>query len=226
MAEVRHASSSKLDAMQADNEEKLEEMRATVDEKLHATLEARLGESFKQVADRLEQVHQGLGEMQTLAQRRRRPEARADQRQDARHLRRSAARGAARAGAHARAVRAATSRPMPGSGAAGRVRDPLPGPRRATARRCGCRSTPSSRARTTSACSMRRSAPIADGVEAAGARAGERACAARRRAIRDKYVRAAAHHRLRDPVPADRGPVRRGAAPARAGRGAAARATA
>jgi DNA recombination protein RmuC len=43
-------------------------MRATVDEKLHATLETRLGESFKQVADRLEQVHKGLGEMQTLAQ--------------------------------------------------------------------------------------------------------------------------------------------------------------
>ena len=39
-------------------------MRATVDEKLHATLEQRLGESFKQVADRLEQVHKGLGEMQ------------------------------------------------------------------------------------------------------------------------------------------------------------------
>jgi len=43
-------------------------MRATVDEKLQATLEARLGESFKQVAERLEQVHKGLGEMQTLAQ--------------------------------------------------------------------------------------------------------------------------------------------------------------
>jgi DNA recombination protein RmuC len=42
-------------------------MRATVDEKLHATLEARLGESFKQVADRLDQVHRGLGEMQGLA---------------------------------------------------------------------------------------------------------------------------------------------------------------
>ena len=42
-------------------------MRATVDEKLHATLEQRLGESFKQVAERLEQVHKGLGEMQTLA---------------------------------------------------------------------------------------------------------------------------------------------------------------
>jgi DNA recombination protein RmuC len=42
-------------------------MRQTVDEKLHATLEQRLGESFKQVSDRLEQVHRGLGEMQTLA---------------------------------------------------------------------------------------------------------------------------------------------------------------
>ncbi|WP_326534507.1 DNA recombination protein RmuC, partial [Pseudorhodoferax sp.] len=42
-------------------------MRATVDEKLHATLEQRLGESFKQVAERLEQVHRGLGDMQTLA---------------------------------------------------------------------------------------------------------------------------------------------------------------
>ena len=57
----------KLTAIQSDNEKKLEQMRATVDEKLHATLEQRLGESFKQVADRLEQVHKGLGEMQTLA---------------------------------------------------------------------------------------------------------------------------------------------------------------
>ena len=65
--EVRARSSTKLAAIQADNEKKLEQMRATVDEKLHATLEQRLGESFKQVADRLEQVHRGLGEMQTLA---------------------------------------------------------------------------------------------------------------------------------------------------------------
>ncbi|WP_434516001.1 DNA recombination protein RmuC [Dechloromonas sp. ARDL1] len=57
----------RLTAMQADNANKLEEMRRTVDEKLHATLEQRLGESFKLVSDRLEQVHRGLGEMQTLA---------------------------------------------------------------------------------------------------------------------------------------------------------------
>ena len=53
--------------LQDGNEKKLEQMRATVDEKLHATLEQRLGESFRQVAERLELVHQGLGEMQGLA---------------------------------------------------------------------------------------------------------------------------------------------------------------
>lgn len=67
MNEVRISVEQKLAAIQTDNEKKLEQIRATVDEKLHATLEQRLGESFKQVADRLEQVHRGLGEMQTLA---------------------------------------------------------------------------------------------------------------------------------------------------------------
>src|SRR5574343_177041 len=57
----------RLTAIQADNANKLEEMRRTVDEKLHATLEQRLGESFKLVSERLEQVHRGLGEMQSLA---------------------------------------------------------------------------------------------------------------------------------------------------------------
>ena len=57
----------KLQELQADNTEKLEKIRATVEEKLHSTLEKRLGESFKQVSERLEQVHQGLGEMQNLA---------------------------------------------------------------------------------------------------------------------------------------------------------------
>lgn len=67
LLEVRQAVEVRLTALQADNEKKLEQMRQTVDEKLHATLEQRLGESFKQVADRLEQVHRGLGEMQGLA---------------------------------------------------------------------------------------------------------------------------------------------------------------
>jgi DNA recombination protein RmuC len=53
--------------LQTDNSAKLDEMRRTVDEKLHATLEQRLGESFKLVSDRLEAVHKGLGEMQALA---------------------------------------------------------------------------------------------------------------------------------------------------------------
>jgi DNA recombination protein RmuC len=67
MAEVRTTVEARLGAIQADNEKKLEQIRATVDEKLHATLEQRLGESFRQVADRLEQVHRGIGEMQKLA---------------------------------------------------------------------------------------------------------------------------------------------------------------
>ena len=53
--------------LQAANDAKLEEMRRTVDEKLHATLEQRLGDSFKLVSERLELVHKGLGEMQSLA---------------------------------------------------------------------------------------------------------------------------------------------------------------
>ncbi|MEO7939918.1 MAG: DNA recombination protein RmuC [Burkholderiaceae bacterium] len=68
MAEVRQTLEVQLAQLQSSNAARLEEMRATVDEKLQATLHARLGESFKQVADRLEQVHKGLGEMQLLAQ--------------------------------------------------------------------------------------------------------------------------------------------------------------
>lgn len=65
--QIRLSLENKLKDLQQDNASKLEEMRRTVDEKLHATLEQRLGESFKLVSDRLEQVHKGLGEMQNLA---------------------------------------------------------------------------------------------------------------------------------------------------------------
>jgi DNA recombination protein RmuC len=58
---------TQLAEMRRDNEGKLEKIRATVEEKLQATLETRLGESFRVVSDRLEQVYRGLGEMQTLA---------------------------------------------------------------------------------------------------------------------------------------------------------------
>jgi DNA recombination protein RmuC len=64
---VRATVEQRLESLRADNAQKLEQMRATVDEKLHATLEQRLGQSFKQVSDWLEQVHKGLGEMQSLA---------------------------------------------------------------------------------------------------------------------------------------------------------------
>jgi DNA recombination protein RmuC len=67
LGEVRAAVEAKLAALQADNAERLERMRATVDEKLQGTLEKRLGESFKLVSDRLEAVQRGLGEMQSLA---------------------------------------------------------------------------------------------------------------------------------------------------------------
>ena len=65
--QLRVALNERLAAIQLDNTTKLEEMRRTVDEKLHATLEQRLGESFKLVSERLEQVQSGLGEMKTLA---------------------------------------------------------------------------------------------------------------------------------------------------------------
>jgi DNA recombination protein RmuC len=67
LLELRGGVETRLRELQSDNTAKLEEMRRTVDEKLHATLEQRLGESFKLVSERLEQVHRGLGEMQTLA---------------------------------------------------------------------------------------------------------------------------------------------------------------
>ena len=67
LLELRTGVDARLKELQLGNETKLEEMRKTVDEKLHATLEARLGESFKLVSERLEQVHRGLGEMATLA---------------------------------------------------------------------------------------------------------------------------------------------------------------
>jgi len=64
---IRGTVESKLTELQNRNELKLDEMRRTVDEKLEGTLERRLGESFKLVSDRLEQVHKGLGEMQAMA---------------------------------------------------------------------------------------------------------------------------------------------------------------
>lgn len=64
---LRKTLEQRLDTLRDENAHKLDQMRATVDEKLQTTLEQRLGASFKLVSDRLDQVHRGLGEMQTLA---------------------------------------------------------------------------------------------------------------------------------------------------------------
>lgn len=64
---VRATIEQRLELLRTDNASKLDAMRSTVDEKLQATLEQRLGQTFRQVSDRLDQVHRGLGEMQTLA---------------------------------------------------------------------------------------------------------------------------------------------------------------
>ncbi len=64
---VRAALTTNMEQLRKENEAKLEQMRATVDEKLQSTLDQRLDASFKQVSDRLESVQKGLGEMQTLA---------------------------------------------------------------------------------------------------------------------------------------------------------------
>lgn len=67
LEKIRETVEKKLETLQQENSKKLDEMRAIVDEKLQKTLENRLSESFKQVSERLEQVHKGLGEMQNLA---------------------------------------------------------------------------------------------------------------------------------------------------------------
>lgn len=67
MERMRDTLHKSVTQLQQENSKKLEEMRVTVDEKLHATLDKRLGESFQQVSQRLEMVYKGLGEMQTLA---------------------------------------------------------------------------------------------------------------------------------------------------------------
>lgn len=64
---IRETVENKLKTLQDDNNKKLEEMRVTVDEKLQTTLEKRFNDSFTLISDRLELVHKGLGEMQTLA---------------------------------------------------------------------------------------------------------------------------------------------------------------
>ncbi|MDQ3019133.1 MAG: DNA recombination protein RmuC [Bacteroidota bacterium] len=67
LEKIRETLEIKIKNLQEDNSKKLDEMRATVDEKLQSTVEKRFSESFKLISERLEQVHKGLGEMQSLA---------------------------------------------------------------------------------------------------------------------------------------------------------------
>ena len=67
LKDLKESIDTRLKSIQEDSTKQLDKMRDTVDEKLQKTLEKRIGESFKQVSERLEQVHQGLGEMQTIA---------------------------------------------------------------------------------------------------------------------------------------------------------------
>ena len=67
ITEIKDSIEKHLRHIREDNNKQIDEMRKTVDEKLQSTLEKRIGESFKQVSDRLELVHKGLGEMQTIA---------------------------------------------------------------------------------------------------------------------------------------------------------------
>src|SRR5260221_11284725 len=67
LEKIRETLEKQLRFLEEDNSHKLDQMRTIVDEKLQATLEKRLSDSFRQVSERLERVHQGLGEMQSLA---------------------------------------------------------------------------------------------------------------------------------------------------------------
>ena len=103
---VRAIVDLRLKQLQEDNSKQIDKMRATVDEKLQGTLEKRLGESFKLVSDRLEQVHQGLGRDAATGERRRWTAKGAHQREDARRLGRSAIGRIARTSADRGPVRA------------------------------------------------------------------------------------------------------------------------
>src|ERR1017187_7100749 len=101
---VRTTVEGELKGLKSENAAQLEQMRLTVDEKLQGTLEKRLGESFKQVSERLEQVHKGLGETDACHWSRR-PQKSADERKDSWNLGRGSAWGTVGTGAQPRPVR-------------------------------------------------------------------------------------------------------------------------
>ena len=196
----------RLDVLRTDNAAKLEQMRATVDEKLQATLEQRLGESFKIVSDRLEQVHRGLGEMQSLAA------GVGDLKRVLSNVKTRGMWGEVQLAALLAEVLtpqqyATNVETVPDSEQARRIRDPpsrkrrrrpamlAAGRRQVSARRMA---EAAGRAGTRRRARGRHGAQGARGLPA-------RAGAADPRILR----RAAVHHRFRDPVRADRGALRR-----------------
>ena len=170
--QLRVSVETRLGAIQSDNASKLEEMRKTVDEKLHATLEQRLGESFKLVSERLEQLHKGLGEMQTLAA------GVGDLKKVLTNVKTRGTWGEVQLEALLDQVLTAEQyekNVCDASGSNERVEFAIrfagaERPRFRWPSRCGCRSTPSSRSKTISGSSRHRIAPIRRRLKRAAAR--------------------------------------------------------
>ena len=219
IGEMRATLEQKLRELQVDNAAKLEQMRATVDEKLHATLETRLTESFGNVTAMLAQVHQGLGDMNKLA---------------------------ADVGGLQRVLGNVKSRGVFGEVQLAGLLEQVFAPDQYAA---NVATLPDSSERVEFAVRFPGSsgeAPVWLPIDAKFPRedyerlldaqergdVGRRACGRRRAgtarapggcAHPRQIRRPAAHDRIRDPVPADRRPVRRNPAPPGAGRGVAAR---
>ena len=184
--ETRDTLEQRLERLQQDNAAKLEQMRQTVDEKLHATLEQRLSESFRQVSERLELVHRGLGEMQSLAA------GVGDLKKVLANVKTRGVLGRGPAGFASRADPDAEQyehnvATRPGSRDRVEFAIRLPG-RDAERARSGCRSTRNFRWRITSGCRTRRRRPMRPRWRRQ-ARRSKRACGSRRGPSREKYSR-------------------------------------
>ena len=155
---LRGTMEERLRGMQADTGVQLERMRRVVDDTLQSTLEKRLGDSFKQVSERLEQVYAGLGEMRTLAS------GVGDLKKVLTNVKTRGTWGEIRLAQILDQILtpeqyAANVATRPGGTERVEFAIRLPGRTRPGRRSSGCRSTPSSRRRTTSACSTRRKRP-------------------------------------------------------------------
>ena len=217
LADTLQGVTGQLKDLQEGNERKLDQMRQTVDEKLQGTLEKRLGESFKLVSDRLEAVQRGLGEMQSLAT------GVGDLKRVLTNVKTRGTFGEVQLGAILEQILTPDQygrnvRPRPDSRETVEFAVRLPGPESARERPCwlpiDAKFPHEDYARLLDG---RRGGRCRRRRRGAGVALGARG-PARRPGDPQQVRRAAAHDRLRDPVPADRRPVRRGAAPAGSGR--------